>query len=822
MIPFVLGSIALFQAPDEVKVGERTIGGQVVAFGFRTPLVVGPPDQSRIKVGRDWVIPTPDGNWRSLRSSEPTNWMLQAGVQNPNPDAAVFRVAFRVFLRREAAAVGFEGENVVPGNAQNFDDQELSQIREGLAATEAYWETVSGGEIDFQTTLLLDPVPLPSASPLPLMAAMTREDNWENAEGKVTPPFHVSVAIVPGTAEAKFEGARSPYGVVYWTAGSTDQFVQTVSLALSKGLGVRATQNGYLRAKAGTIFGDYPSLWAAVLQTGEAPGEDFIARRTTTMPAVLQTLMAQPLQAISQAEGDGFPGIRFLDDNTVLLDSALVPDVLNQLSTLGYSLAEFRNGTWPPSVLLRKQGTPAARYPELSPSVFVTPEGDLSRTGPFVVGRIGTLGSEANGTNALRIKHSGSTPWGQLPILRVPFAATTKVYRIEFLCKNKLKFPVELVAGAQPVVLNLARGLSAVPVCNPVLVESEEPQRVSVDISVAPRTGTIDLRPVRMPDGFDGSPVAGQSLEVEWVSMTPIESANVTTTSWVAPPVPDERVELEKWLAEGSIEQRIWAMRKVQSSSIQLAPEKLAELARSVDRSVSWMALELLRQSNPAASEAALKYALEVGPFEHNREIAAQILAKEPNDKLARSLGTLVLASHWPTRVAASHALGKTPSSEANVALLLLLTDPEPAVRLAAANNIRLEGELPHRRLLYAAVNDPSELVRIAAYQKLLDSTMGDYFTQAQKGVRDESARVRAGVLTKMQAQGKESHLEVIKLALGDKSPQVRAAAVRALTTQPKTLTKEELGGIVDDVHPWVQAALQLLRDAGKFPGSRR
>lgn len=242
------------------------------------------------------------------------------------------------------------------------------------------------------------------------------------------------------------------------------------------------------------------------------------------------------------------------------------------------------------------------------------------------------------------------------------------------------------------------------------------------------------------------------------------------------------------------------------------AAPRLAQLARSAQPAVAIHAVRALERLNTdKVAVDALRYALDIGPFEHARFGAAVAVGANPTAATAPALATMLTASEWSTRLEAVKGLAKVRTRDTNFILLAMLPDREATVRRAIIESVDLSLELANRRLLFAAVNDPVETVRIAAVLRLVKDGQGTFRTEALAAIREESPFVRASLLEFIERNPAEDLRRTVLLGLGDRDPRVRLRAVAALAKQPGTLRREELAQVLNDGNADVRAAAEAL-----------
>ncbi len=250
------------------------------------------------------------------------------------------------------------------------------------------------------------------------------------------------------------------------------------------------------------------------------------------------------------------------------------------------------------------------------------------------------------------------------------------------------------------------------------------------------------------------------------------------------------------------------AYRRVKSPSAETA--LIADLASLDPRVSEQVSLALLFQETPAAL-AALKRAVEIGPFDHSREMAARALAARKDPKLIGTLSTLFSAASWQCRLVGAEALGTIPTREAAIVQLVFLQELDPLVRLAVIRSANPDYDLVGRRLLWCAVNDPSDLVRAESYLKLLHSPNPALASEGAKGVRDDSGAVRLLILERLRQSPTEAGRPALRLAVADVAAEVRAEALLAFVRLAGPVSLEEVQNTLLDPDPRVRSAFDEL-----------
>lgn len=242
------------------------------------------------------------------------------------------------------------------------------------------------------------------------------------------------------------------------------------------------------------------------------------------------------------------------------------------------------------------------------------------------------------------------------------------------------------------------------------------------------------------------------------------------------------------------------------------APEMVPNLIENMKGGSAWVATFCARAiafQNQPDGWAALRRALEVGPFDHTRLAAIEQISKLGDASYAGSLSVAYASKSWAVRKAAVEALGQIHTREANIIALTFLRESEPAVRLAVVAQADPTFDLAARRMLYAAVNDPSEEVRAMAAVRLIGgATDAAIRTEAIRSTREDSPYVRRVLLEFLIANPTKDAEQVIGESLDDVDPEVRVAAIAAWAKLPQPNPKA-LDPVRNDPDPRVQEALK-------------
>lgn len=818
MIPLLVLSLA--QVQTEV-LGTRSVAGQ--------PVQVRVMDQAAAEAAGPWLpigedfVAAGSGKLLSLRESYPHEWLKRMGPVDPQPAAVKLPVAVRIFTRLEQGPGFLKPSDERPAGALNrrrgeFDDDEMARLVEGLAATEMVLERATNGLADVQWTIVVDPTPLRGYGESPIglvrdaMMALTRESSWENQAGAVSNPFWGSLAIYPGRPDAaEWQLMRTGLGFTP-RAPVVGMGLQGFSVGSATSEIVAAMENLLAQRAVAQGFGAVGSLpwWAdgaywAQLGSVQEPDSKTLASRIGRVPGPNGLSWSAPANLDIAKSWPPRLGVGAwpAGDRAEINPDWLTPDQLEKAQWTADGAGKLSlplPGPGGIDALLSRTFPPRLhehpREPEMRP------------------GRGGSLQMEPREGGGFVLTHTGGEPFGRIPLAWLPAElAQQPILAVRLTVKGSFEAPLGLALNGEVVGINAAAQRL---VGGQAWVKEDG---VETTFTAVVRGDTFTANPLSLDFVIPSEPglsrsnrQKGQALEILSLSISVPEGTGESTPEpVVTPPV----ATLDRATPVNVLLQALNTYQQTPDTAQTPAVELLTTHA---DPFVSSSALWALALQGTEASQAKLKYALEIGPFEHNRQAAAEILARTDFD-LVRPLTTMMMAGEWSAREAQARALTRyaEKNSEAAVGLILLLTDPEPAVRLRAAQGIPLLGELAQRRLLYAAVNDPSEMVRATAYTKLLNAPNASIAEEARRGIGDESAVVRAKLYQALGAAGQESFQALIKRGLQDRSPSVRVAAVDALAICPGPVTREDVQLLSGDPAPLIQQSLKRLAIAKGF-----
>ena len=186
----------------------------------------------------------------------------------------------------------------------------------------------------------------------------------------------------------------------------------------------------------------------------------------------------------------------------------------------------------------------------------------------------------------------------------------------------------------------------------------------------------------------------------------------------------------------------------------------------------------------------------------------------KPEDVTVDLLSSAMFDRSRHSRRAAALTLNMIDSERADFLAPFILDDPDPRVRITAAQGPRVKKKAFANRLAWSAVNDESEWVRAACSLALLSSDDAEVRKLAFSAVRDEGESVRLSALRAMTSSPRAEYRQSLRAAVVDRSAAVRAAALRAFAAQPGGVVAEEVQNTFNDPSPLVRAALTDLAAA--------
>lgn len=240
----------------------------------------------------------------------------------------------------------------------------------------------------------------------------------------------------------------------------------------------------------------------------------------------------------------------------------------------------------------------------------------------------------------------------------------------------------------------------------------------------------------------------------------------------------------------------------------------LTAQAKSAIPGIALLATRALANQDTPESWNAIRQIVVSGPFDHNRLFAAKTMTGRATTADAPNLSLALTSRSWRLRAECAVLLGQIKEQSTGLVQAAFLTDPEPMVRLAVAQNANPELELVCRRLLYAAVNDVCEAVRSAAYVKLLESPIGEYRDEAIRAVRNEATGIRVAILQRAAKLAKSELRQAALIAISDPYSFVRLEAAKCLLAFQEPVSAAELEPLLRDRDMLVQLTVLDIIDA--------
>ncbi|MBI2945331.1 MAG: HEAT repeat domain-containing protein [Candidatus Wallbacteria bacterium] len=218
--------------------------------------------------------------------------------------------------------------------------------------------------------------------------------------------------------------------------------------------------------------------------------------------------------------------------------------------------------------------------------------------------------------------------------------------------------------------------------------------------------------------------------------------------------------------------------------------QELEHHARSSERAVAAMAVELLARSRDPASRQFLTGLVgEPGPS----ELKAQILASLPADdsvELRRLIESGLTSADARVSAAALAALGRLEGPRAEPRIMPFLHHQEPELRAVAANWLvgHAANDTRAAELFPQLLADPSPTVVRAALDAYVERRPAYGFALVTRTTAHKDPAVRAAALKAASIAGRFEAASVVPLAdlmIEDSSALVRLAAVRSLAEFP-------------------------------------
>jgi cyclophilin family peptidyl-prolyl cis-trans isomerase/HEAT repeat protein len=210
------------------------------------------------------------------------------------------------------------------------------------------------------------------------------------------------------------------------------------------------------------------------------------------------------------------------------------------------------------------------------------------------------------------------------------------------------------------------------------------------------------------------------------------------------------------------------------------------------------------------------------GPAEATREnrrtfVAGLLAVEDRRDFDPLLVGRASSAKDPWVRSRAALTCGRLRDVEASIYLPVLLRDPVPSVRRAAAFASGISGDRRLVPVLVEALADPEGVVAEEA-ARALGRLGGEKAGEALRGVLAGPGGPRAGAAFGLFRSPEPALGPLLASSLGVAGPQARRAAAWALSRTPRPGSEEVLRGLLDDADPeivaWAARGLGLLEDA--------
>ncbi|MBV6458190.1 MAG: hypothetical protein HONBIEJF_01315 [Fimbriimonadaceae bacterium] len=334
-------------------------------------------------------------------------------------------------------------------------------------------------------------------------------------------------------------------------------------------------------------------------------------------------------------------------------------------------------------------------------------------------------------------------------------------------------------------------------------LEASTPRKLALAI----QAGEYFLGP--SPEGASVEPPRGDPLDVTIVEASVSSGSDATPPDESTPSlaaVPAD-AELLQWAASEDDAKRLPALVLLSKRKVEGAESVVAAQVKSANPFIAMAAAEALQFNAPATARPTLTEIIFTGPFDSNRESAANVLDSDGSKLAGPGLSVLLAAPNAITRTSAVRAMGRSGAAETQILMAGFFQDADPVVRYAAVHAANPNVDLLLKRLQFVSVNDPSEPVRLAALKRLL-ATEGPAMNEALKGVRDESPWVRMDLLEFIGTLANPKHLIAVKNGIADSNPLVRAAALRSWRRFEEGPKPDDLLPAITDSDPRVQMEL--------------
>lgn len=191
---------------------------------------------------------------------------------------------------------------------------------------------------------------------------------------------------------------------------------------------------------------------------------------------------------------------------------------------------------------------------------------------------------------------------------------------------------------------------------------------------------------------------------------------------------------------------------------------------------------------------------------------AARLMGATKDPKYIEGISILLTSRSWPARRDGVLGLASIPTDSAALMMMTFLMEIDPMVRLAVAQNARVDVDPVGKRMEWGSVNDRSSMVRAYNFVALTKSADPLLRSRGYAGIKEDDIDIRRIIAASLRLNPMESHVTPLLSLLSDPSPEVRAAAVESLFAMPGERTFSEIsvlaGETQDEVlYPLLEAA---------------
>jgi len=191
---------------------------------------------------------------------------------------------------------------------------------------------------------------------------------------------------------------------------------------------------------------------------------------------------------------------------------------------------------------------------------------------------------------------------------------------------------------------------------------------------------------------------------------------------------------------------------------------------------------------------------------------AAQQMGATKDPKSIEGISILLTSRSWTTRRDGVRALSSIPTDPAALMMMTFLMEVDPMVRLAVAENARVDVDPVGKRMEWGSINDRSSLVRAYDYVALTKSSDALMRSRGYAGIREDDIDIRRVIAASLRLNPLESHVTPLLSLISDPSPEVRAEAVESLFAMPGQRSFSEISVLAGEnqdevLYPLLDAA---------------